>query len=128
MVNSMLYHRQVYWNSDFDIQSAALIMQPYVLSSHIKNHLSNPDEKHDILEIDIVRTILILRKSFISPFEVEVDNNKVVKFVIRSRLNDIKDITIVFGVKDGFNVIKTAWLNNLDDNHYTLNTKKYRHT
>ena len=57
----------------------------------------------------------------LEPFEVEVKDNKVVKCVVRTRYDDNKDICIVFR----YGIIITAYLDDINDNHETLDYSKY---
>ena len=65
------------------------------------------------------------RQSYL--FEVETEYNTETRFetitkaVFRTEYNDTKDIVIV--VREG--IIVTAWLQNKEDKHCTLNLKKY---
>lgn len=118
----MLYHRQVFWKYEFDEQSISLVRSATKLSNHLWRHIDHPNMKHniDLTQLSIaVRRLSGLNK--VEPFEVEVIGDKVVKCVIRTKYNATKDISIVF--VDG--MIVTAWLNNVDDDHFTLNDKRY---
>lgn len=57
----------------------------------------------------------------LEPFEVEVEDNKIVKCVVRTRYDDNKDICIVFR----YGIIITAYLDDINDNHETLDYSKY---
>lgn len=117
-----LYHRDVFWKKDFDIQSKELIDSAKELSKHMWKHIDNQNEKHEInlKELFIIVNALKHSKS-VQPFEVETNNGLVDKCVVRCEYDDNFDISIVF-IKDK---IKTAWLNRKDDNHKTLNKEKY---
>lgn len=121
----MLYHRDVFWNKDFDTTCAAFVHQPYILSRHIKERINTPDKSHDLTEDMITYGINKLRRNFETPFEVEVCRGKIIKFVSRVRLNQDQDICIVFAVNEGYNKIKTAYLNRCGDSHTTLDANKY---
>jgi len=61
-------------------------------------------------------------------FEVETDDyDRVVKFVIRIPYNDRYDCVSVFRTTDDSSklLMVTAWLNDKDDKHYTLDKTKY---
>ena len=119
---SKLYHKEVYWEDWFNNSAKELVNSNLMLSKHMSDHLDNPNYKHDI---DIKQLYLIVKELqnnlFVTPFEVEVENNKVTKCVIRTKYNDNKDITIVF--RKG--LIVTCWLNDKNDLHFTLDESKY---
>lgn len=121
----MLYHRDVFWNKDFDTTCAALVYQPYILSRHIKERIHAPDKSHDLTEDTIAYGVHKLRCNFEPPFEVELSRGKIIKFVTRVRINSHQDLCIVFAVNEGYNKIKTAYLNNSNDTHTTLDIDKY---
>lgn len=117
---SKLYHREVYWLSYFDTQSQILIKSANRLSNHLWEHIEISDKPR--YDIDVSKLFLIVKSlDSVEPFEVEVDNNKVVKCVIRTRYDNNRDISIV--IREGF--IVTAWLNHNNDLHGTLDVSKY---
>lgn len=96
-------------------------------SSHLYDHLLNKDRKHNYTEEDINKAVEKMTKNPIEPFEVKlVEANwgklRIVKYCVRMNLNDTTDIVIVIGNKQ--NVV-TAWLNNKNDTHRTLDRNKY---
>ena len=109
------------------------IDKSYVLSWHMKEHLANPNFKHDIEYKKLLDCVNSLKQSPVKPFELEVvindnptgkNNNKtyaITKWVVRMPYDDGRDISVV--VRD--NVIITAWLNNKDDIHCTLDLYQY---
>lgn len=54
--------------------------------------------------------------------EVEVVDGKVSKWVVRTALDQDRDLVLVV-VADGF--VKTVWTNRADDNHTTLRRSRY---
>ena len=119
----MLYHREVFWRPQFDIQSKQLLLSVTRLSNHLYDHIENSNQpRYDINIETLYHIVQGLCKQHIQPFEVEVDdNNKVVKMVVRTSYDDDRDISIV--VREGF--VVTAWLNNKIDKHETLDVNKY---
>jgi hypothetical protein len=99
----------------------------YFLSEHMKKHINSPDFKHAITEDKIYDCLNKLKSSPVKPFEVElnIDNNHkqytVTKWVVRVSYNDNKDISIAVR---GHKVV-TAWLNDKNDVHSTLDLDKY---
>lgn len=117
-----LYHRNVYWKNYFDEQSMDLVKSANKLSEHLWNHIDTTDKKHDI---DLTKLYFIVKdlqsKNVVKPFEVEVEDYVVTKAVIRTKYNDTTDISIVFR----YGVVITAWINNDEDDHLTLDESKY---
>lgn len=117
-----LYHRTICWGSDFDTQSKKLLLSVTNISKHLQNNMYKVnDPRYDIKSNVLYRIIRKLSKESVKPFEVETENNKVVKAVIRTEYDKHRDISIV--VRKGF--IVTAWLNEKTDTHRTLDTNKY---
>lgn len=118
----MLYHSEIYWKPYFTEQAYDLVNSDLRLSKHLDEHLYNKDKKHDIRLDKLFLVVQGLKRNCIKPFEVEVDENgNVVKCAIRTKYDDKRDISIVFR-KD---IVVTAWLNENDDKHYTLDKNKY---
>ena len=119
----MLFHKSIYWIPQFDIQSKQLLLSVKRLSNHLYDHIENSNKpRYDISIERLYNIVQGLCRQDIHPFEVEVDcNNKVVKTVIRTPYDDNRDISIV--VRYGY--IVSAWLNNKDDNHVSLDRSKY---
>lgn len=123
MLDSNLYHRDLYWLSYFDEQSLGLIKSAKRLSTHLWRYLDKSKNKRR--NIDLAKLYLIVKSINLDnckPFEVEVENDKVVKCAIRLPYNDKCDISIVF--RDGF--IVTSYLNCCQDKHESLNKSRYK--
>ena len=120
----MLYHRNVNWDKEFDnkINEALDNNTYYVYSKHLK---SNTDYKHNIDKSKLNTIIHKIKHKHYKAFECEIVNNKLIKFAIRTSYNYKKDISIVFMEKDNCILIKTAWLNNKKDKHFTLKKENY---
>ena len=117
-----LYHKDVFWLDSFNSQSLTLIKSAKRLSNHVWEHIDNSTQKR--YNIDVAKLYLILNsidESNCYPFEVEVEDGKVVKCVIRLRYDDKRDVSIV--VRDGF--VVTAWVNSNMDKHASLDRSKY---
>lgn len=118
----MLYHREVFWKDNFDKESLFLIRTAKGYSFHMLQHFDNVDYKHNIERIVLTNIVRRLQKTEdIKPYEVEVENGKVVKCVVRVSYNKDKDVSIVFR----FGKVITAWLNSKEDIHNTLDASKY---
>ena len=57
--------------------------------------------------------------------EIEVNNNKVIKAVVRTHYDDKLDLIIVFMPQTHNNFVKTVWFNEKVDQHRTLNRSAY---
>lgn len=117
-----LYHREVSWNKDFDIESAKLIKTAVRFSKHLKEYFDDDSERRQF-DADSIMKIIDKLKTFdnIKAFEVETDGHNLTKCVVRVGYNGRKDICIVF--RKGF--VVTAWLCDKDDKHKTLDRSKY---
>lgn len=119
---SKLYHKEVYWEDWFNESAKNLVDSELKLSRHMNEHLDNVDDKHDV---DICKLYLIVKElkknMLVMPFEVEVDNGKVTKCVIRTKYDGERDISIVFR----YGLIVTAYLNENVDLHNSLDYSKY---
>ena len=120
MVN--LYHRQVFWKKDFDVESAKLIKTVNRFSKHLEEYFDDNSERRQFDATSIMNIIDRL-KTFdnIKAFEVETDGHELTKCVVRVGFNGKKDISLVF--RKG--LVVTAWLCDKDDNHKTLDKSKY---
>ena len=116
-----LYHREVYWLDSFDSQSLTLIRSIERLSNHLYERIESGKPRYDIKVEQLYFIVKDIDESNCHPFEVEVENDKVVKCVIRLRCDDDRDVSIV--VREGF--IVTVWLNHVDDLHVSLDRNKY---
>ena len=120
----MLYHREISWNNDFDIQSKNLIVGEYKFSRHLEEHLKKDNYKksYNVSKNKLSTIIKHLQHTDVKPFEVEVVNNNVTKCVVRTSYDNNQDISIVF--RKG--LIVTYWLNNKTDNHNSLKIENYK--
>lgn len=118
---SKLYHKDVFWNNKFENESKKLVNSVKCLSFHLKEHLNNPDKKHTYKVSDIWNCLNKIKQNKGYLFEVETENEKVVKSVYRVALNNEYDLCLVIR----YSKIVTAWLNKNNDKHITLNTTKY---
>lgn len=127
-MNIKLYHRNVYWKSDFDKQSLELIKGNISFTNHIYSHLKEENSKkryyttYDNL-CDIVEYCKGLKLLDFKPYEVEIDcRDTVSKCCIRLSYTDTQDISLVFRK----NLLITYWINDKKDVHTTLDRAKYR--
>lgn len=131
----MLYHNEVYMPANvLAIAKGKMAgMNAVKLSHHIIDWLEGTsgenslrEKKHSYTRQELMEAIRVIRDTTPNPFEVEVQNGEVVKFCVRTELDDERDITVVIAMtKDGWHFIKTAWVNNKEDVHRTLDTSKY---
>lgn len=124
---SRLYHKKVFWCADFDLQARALFNKNYSL--HLFEHLLYSTDKHGMTmrELDRIIDELMEKKRNFYLYEVATTmQNEVFKAVVRTSYDLDRDISIVFAIsKDGKYIVKTAWLNNKNDTHNTLDKSKY---
>ena len=124
---SRLYHKKVWWDKSFDSQARTLFNKNYSL--HLFEHLLYSTDKHGMTmrELDRIIDELMENKRNYFLYEVQTDiHDNVYKCALRTSYDLDKDISIVFNLsKDGKLIVKTAWLNNKDDRHTTLDKGKY---
>ena len=97
-----------------------------LLSRHIQEHLEKGDHKHGYNKEGLLKCIQNLKDNPVDPFEVEVEikpdnKNFITKYVVRVPYDKDRDISV--SIRG--NKIITAWLNHVDDIHYTLDLSKY---
>lgn len=128
MIKIMLLHIQKYMPKS--VIDMCLDMEKkndtYELSYHMRRHFQRVDFKHNITKERLLQCANSLKNNSVIPFELEIlVNNSVCvainKFVVRMPYDNQNDISIV--VRG--NKIITAWLNNKDDKHYSLDLNKY---
>jgi hypothetical protein len=97
-----------------------------VLSRHIQEHLEGGDHKHGYTKEGLMSCLKTLSTNPVDPFEVEVDVKDansfyITKYVVRVPYDSKRDISV--SIRG--NKIITAWLNQVDDIHHTLDLSKY---
>ena len=126
---SLLYHEEIYIPEEYisQVLNHQKTLKKIHFSRHLREHLNNPDYKHDIESTKLLQCLKRVINNPVSPFEVEIDNRTVIKYVIRTSYDSDRDVSIAILVKDyyGIPMIKTAWLNKKSDKHYTLDVSKY---
>lgn len=109
----------------------------FELSKHFEEqHVDTKDYKHCLNKDKIMSAISSLKTTQVAPFEIEISKDynilgpgwHVTKYVVRVSYDEKRDVTFVIAVRQD-NItnafIKTAWLNQKDDIHSTLNKSKY---
>lgn len=125
--NPKLYHIDKYlpmWIID-----CALIAQRntknFVISEHLWEQINNKKRSHNIDKDKLLMILSTLKRVPIIPFEVETNYTynhfDITKYVVRAYYDEQRDISIVIR---GHKVI-TAWLNDNNDNHPTIDLSKY---
>lgn len=126
---SLLYHEDIYIPEEYisQVLNHQKTLRKIHISRHLREHINNPDYKHDIESTKLLQCLKRVINNPVSPFEVEIDNRTVIKYVIRTSYDSDRDVSIAILVKDycGIPMIKTAWLNKKSDKHYTLDVSKY---
>ena len=122
-----LYHVSVYWQDAFNAKISKLLSKPHKYSHHALERLYEPNRSHEIDASELESAINYIKTNRIQAFECEVDNNgRIIKFVIRTRLNNKEDVIVVFMDKGDCLLIKTYFTNSNKDKHKTLNKSKYQ--
>lgn len=121
----MLYHRDCFWqNSFYNRMKRDLMNEEYmVLSNHLESYFKNRTRSHEIDRDRLIRCVMNIfyNRRWNELFEVEIEDGRIVKAVVRTNYNKTQDICIVF--RKG--LVVTAWLNDREDKHPTLDKKKY---
>lgn len=123
-----LYHKKVYWKKSLDKALCYLITSDRIrVSDHIKN-TTNKWCGHDKININKLIAIVYGCKNrtnqhYLFEVETELKNGQewITKAVIRTAYNKDKEVVIVLRE----NVIVTAWLQDKEDRHNTLDSNKY---
>lgn len=137
-IKTRLYHVEVYMPKglmEYTKRVKAQIVN-YEYSKHLRNQMKDEfDYKHYIEN----KTVFLNALKKISldeylPFEIESYFNRekhrfgISKYVVRVPYDETRDITIVVSPRGRYKgFIKTAWLNNKEDVHKTLDESKYCH-
>ena len=128
-----LYHKKVYWKKWFDKAVKYLInnKEDITVSRHFK--VDNRERGwcgHNEITLDDLLDIIVdysnmNRQGYLFEVETEYDTKtkyeEITKAVFRTEYDNDRDIVIV--VRKNF--IVTAWLQNKDDKHSTLDSRKY---
>lgn len=114
-----LYHREVYWTDDIQKQIDV------ALNSGLQFQFSNHAIDKEFIRQIPTSSITIDKLKNGECFEVLMENNKVIKFVIRYGFDDIYDLSSVWIPNSDCLFCKTIWLNKKTDKHKTLDKKNY---
>lgn len=112
-----LYHREVYWTDDVQKQIDV------ALNSGLQLQFSNHAIDKEFIRQIPTSSITIDKLKNGECFEVLMENNKVIKFVIRYGFDDIYDLSSVWIPNSDCLFCKTIWLNKKTDKHKTLDKK-----
>lgn len=112
----MLFHHKIYWPTQ--VQS---LIPTGTLKLNYTNHARFESKIDRYGKINLP---LHLNTSQALCIEAELDGNKR-KFVFRMPFTNKHDLTMVLlKVNDGW-LVKTCWLNSVNDQHKTLNSRNY---
>ena len=130
-----LYHELVYLPSKVldECMRIKANFNNFDYSNHFKRQMEDTEDyKHYISDKVMLEFALAkLTTSSFKPFEVETEvdnkgNEQVCKIVIRVTFDNERDITFAIIPKENnIGFIKTAWLNNREDIHFTLDKSRY---
>lgn len=114
------------------------IISEYDNTLHFFSKYNDKDDiKHYMSKEKMTKALKSIQKNKTKPFEIEVmyDNRKkdyiITKYVVRVSYDDTRDVSfVIVPVLDKYSKkfrgrIKTAWLNDKEDVHSTLNVSKY---
>ncbi len=139
-----LYHKDIYLPeyliSEIKKEERILTKYPIIFSNHIQEHFKTIYCRYSDMEQRIIDIIRELTKVNVIPFELETKKDYKVfkdyrehinKIVVRVPFSDTIDISIVIMPRNGYGgnkctFVKTAWLNNAEDNHKTLDITRYQ--
>ena len=126
--NTKLYHKDIYLPQDLINQSIYQQQNTinFVFTKHLIERIESKDHSHNLVTAEKVWNVLSkLKENPIIPFEVETENHngkeKVTKYVIRDKCSMFEDIAIVIRK----NRVITAYINDSNDKHFTLDLSKY---
>lgn len=111
------------WNKKYEYISKRMIKSSnkIQLSYHAKSQVGS--DYNRLYDISIIDKDFLLRGNV---FEVELnEENRIKKFLVRSPYNEFLDLILVCIKKYNNIFIKTAWTNDKNDNHKTLDLSKY---
>lgn len=119
-----LYHKDLLWSNKFyycmlkELNCIERIKLSYHCIEQINLEWRRKYKNYN-LEIETIKKAIL--------FEVEIENNSIIKYVVRTKFNYDYDISIVFIInKDKKELfVKTMWLNSRKDKHKTLDSVKY---
>lgn len=115
-----LYHRNLYWHSEFDFFFENNQIQKINFSKHVQNNQYTEGKRvYDLKDI----TLDFLKQGII--IEVEVLEGKIIKVLVRNKYKEGSDICTALAIEDNELICKTCYLNKQSDNHDTLNPNKY---
>ena len=123
----MLFHKEIFIPQDYLSKAEYFVKSfnkyPYVLSKHLQERYEL-DRSHGY-DNGITKILDKLSSLDGYIFEIEVENNKVIKYCIRVKFDESQDICFAIMPRYKHSLIKTAWLNSNTDAHYTLDKSKY---
>lgn len=109
----MIYHKDIGFPSMFrrPVGSFVLILSKHALARAVEKGFDIPDRIN-------MRDFRVI--------EIETSVKRVEKIVMRGGYDDNRDIVlVVIPQRNGSFYVKTAWLNNKNDLHFTLDVSKY---
>lgn len=126
--NIKLYHKDIFLPQELIEQAIEQqrTVKNYIFTKHLIERIECKDRSHNSVTAENVWKVLDgLKKKPIAPFEVETKEingkEKVAKYVVRAKMNELEDICLVVGG----NKVITAYMNNSSDNHRTLDYSRY---
>lgn len=111
----MLYHKELGFPEKLQFKSE------YALHLKYTQHAKRASQSDRYGKIELPKYLIFNRHDII---EVETDDNKIIKkVVVRTKYNKKYDLCLAILLEN--NIVKTVWLNSVEDKHKTLNKSKY---
>ncbi len=118
-----LYHKEKFLPDQLAEQAVTIMQKTrFTASKHLKERVGI-DKSHEFTIEKIYEAIENAKAVNTKPFEIGTNNGLLSKFVIRTQYDASRDISIVFYCS--IKKIWTAWLNDSNDLHTTLDESKY---
>lgn len=117
------YHETIYLPNQLMLKGKELASKKHEFTEHAKSHFYDKNKSHRVDRKLVEAALINIEKRPPDPFEVYVNNGKVIKAVFKSSYNKTQDIIFVLSDKK----VVTFYLNGKFDNHVTLNGELYEH-
>ena len=115
VVSSKLYHKDIGFPTDVQVPIGHMDLE---YSRHAMDEASS--DKYSIGGVDLPEFIDFQLDNVI---EIEVDNGKILKMVVRVSYDEEKDLVLAIIPQNG--LVKTVWFNTRGDKHRTLDKWRY---
>jgi len=114
----MLFHKQIY----LPPEAKALIGRNLNLSYSHHAKLACVNDRYGIISKPPFQIGINLDNLI----EVETENSVIVKVVVRQKYDSKFDIALAISIEGKNSTVKSVWLNDSSDKHFTLDRSKYQ--